>query len=39
MRVGILDVGSNTARLLVADVRGSRLEPVTTGRAHLGLGA
>jgi exopolyphosphatase/guanosine-5'-triphosphate,3'-diphosphate pyrophosphatase len=39
MRVGILDVGSNTARLLVADVRGGRLEPVTTGRAHLGLGA
>jgi exopolyphosphatase/guanosine-5'-triphosphate,3'-diphosphate pyrophosphatase len=39
MRVGILDVGSNTARLLVADVTGARLEPVTTGRAHLGLGA
>ena len=39
MRVGILDVGSNTARLLIADVNGTRLEPVTTGRAHLGLGA
>ena len=39
MRVAILDVGSNTARLLVADVRATRLEPVTTGRTHLGLGA
>jgi exopolyphosphatase/guanosine-5'-triphosphate,3'-diphosphate pyrophosphatase len=39
VRVGILDVGSNTTRLLVADVRATRLVSVTTGRAHLGLGA
>ncbi len=39
MRVGVLDVGSNTARLLVGDVRGGTVEPVATGRAYLGLGA
>ncbi len=39
MRVGVLDVGSNTARLLVGDVRGGIVEPVATGRAYLGLGA
>ena len=39
MRVGILDVGSSTARLLVADVRAGRIEPVASEREYLGLGA
>ena len=39
MRVGVLDVGSNTARLLVADVGAAGLEPVATARTYLGLGA
>lgn len=39
MRVGIVDVGSNTIRLLVADIDGSAVTPVETGREHLGLGA
>lgn len=39
MRVGIVDVGSNTVRLLVADVRGDDVEPVHEERAFLGLGA
>jgi len=39
VRVGILDVGSNTARLLVVEVDGGRLEPVATEREYLGLGA
>ena len=39
MRVGVLDVGSNTARLLVADVGAAAVEPVATARAYLGLGA
>ena len=39
MRVGIVDVGSNTARLLVAEVRsGCRLERVEASKAFLGLG-
>ncbi len=39
MRVAVLDVGSNTARLLVADVGAAALEPVATARTYLGLGA
>ncbi len=39
MRVGILDVGSNTVRLLVGDVRGGTVETVCEERAFLGLGA
>ena len=38
MRVGVLDVGSNTARLLVADVDGS-VERVREEKAYLALGA
>jgi len=39
VRVGVLDVGSNTIKLLVADVSGDRLVPVDTGKVRLGLGA
>jgi exopolyphosphatase / guanosine-5'-triphosphate,3'-diphosphate pyrophosphatase len=40
VRVGVLDVGSNTARLLVADVRpDGSVSPVATESTHLGLGA
>jgi len=39
VRVAVLDVGSNTARLLVADVGAAALEPVATARTYLGLGA
>ena len=39
VRVGILDVGSNTIKLLVADVQRERVEPVDKGRVRLGLGA
>jgi exopolyphosphatase / guanosine-5'-triphosphate,3'-diphosphate pyrophosphatase len=38
MRVGVLDVGSNTIRLLVADVRGNVVAPVDKGRVRLSLG-
>jgi exopolyphosphatase/guanosine-5'-triphosphate,3'-diphosphate pyrophosphatase len=38
MRVAVIDVGSNTARLLVADVDGST-KPVLEERAYLGLAA
>jgi exopolyphosphatase / guanosine-5'-triphosphate,3'-diphosphate pyrophosphatase len=38
MRVGIIDVGSNTVRLLVASCAGNRLVPVLERRAFLGLG-
>jgi exopolyphosphatase/guanosine-5'-triphosphate,3'-diphosphate pyrophosphatase len=38
MRVAIVDIGSNTARLLVADVDGTSVETVGTRRAFLGLG-
>ncbi len=38
MRVAVIDIGSNTARLLVADVDGT-LEPVREERAYLGLAA
>ena len=39
MRIGIIDIGSNTARLLVADVDGASVERIDEQRAHLGLGA
>src|SRR5206468_3221218 len=35
----VADVGSNTARLLVADVEGNELEPVREEKAYLGLAA
>ena len=38
MRVGVIDVGSNTARLLVARVSRSTLVPVGCERAVLSLG-
>jgi exopolyphosphatase / guanosine-5'-triphosphate,3'-diphosphate pyrophosphatase len=38
VRVGVVDIGSNTARLLVADVRGD-VAKVARRRAYLGLGA
>jgi exopolyphosphatase/guanosine-5'-triphosphate,3'-diphosphate pyrophosphatase len=38
MRVGIIDVGSNAVRLLVASCAGNRLVPVHEQRAFLGLG-
>ena len=39
MRIGIIDIGSNTARLLVANVDGACVERLDEQRAHLGLGA
>jgi exopolyphosphatase / guanosine-5'-triphosphate,3'-diphosphate pyrophosphatase len=38
MRVGVIDVGANTLRLLVATQKGGGVAPVHTGRAALGLG-
>jgi exopolyphosphatase / guanosine-5'-triphosphate,3'-diphosphate pyrophosphatase len=39
MRVGIVDIGSNTARMLVADVSSDgAVTPVGSRRAYLGLG-
>ena len=38
MRAGVIDIGSNTARLLVADVDGG-LQTVREEKAYLGLGA
>ena len=39
MRVAVVDVGSNTARVLVADVEAGRVGVVAERRARLGLGA
>jgi len=39
MRVSVIDVGSNTARLFVTDVRGTGLSVVDEDRAFLELGA
>ncbi|HUP31848.1 MAG TPA: hypothetical protein VM184_02355 [Gaiellaceae bacterium] len=39
MRVGVIDVGSNTVRLLVASVAGQTVRAVREERAQLGLGA
>ena len=38
MRVGVIDVGSNTVRLLVATVAGDDVRSVREERQHLGLG-
>ena len=38
MNVAVVDVGSNTARLLVARLAGSGLLPLDEGREHLFLG-
>jgi exopolyphosphatase/guanosine-5'-triphosphate,3'-diphosphate pyrophosphatase len=38
MRVGVMDIGSNTIRLLVADVRGVTVAPIEKGRVRLSLG-
>jgi exopolyphosphatase / guanosine-5'-triphosphate,3'-diphosphate pyrophosphatase len=38
MRVGVIDVGSNTVRLLVASVAGGSVRTVREERMHLGLG-
>jgi exopolyphosphatase/guanosine-5'-triphosphate,3'-diphosphate pyrophosphatase len=38
MRVGVIDVGSNTVRLLVATVSGDEVRSVREERQHLGLG-
>lgn len=38
MRVGVIDVGSNTVRLLVASVGGDAVRTVREEREHLGLG-
>lgn len=38
MRVGVIDVGSNTVRLLVASVAGDAVRTVREEREHLGLG-
>lgn len=39
MRVAVIDIGSNTARLLVADVQGDAVEPVDRAKRFLRLGA
>jgi exopolyphosphatase/guanosine-5'-triphosphate,3'-diphosphate pyrophosphatase len=39
MRVAVIDVGSNTARLLVAEAGRRGVEAVVEGKAYLGLGA
>ena len=39
MRIGVIDIGSNTIRLLVAQVDGSRLVPLEKERVRLALGA
>ena len=39
MRVGVVDVGSNTIRLLVTERRGGVLVPIDEEKAYVGLGA
>ena len=39
MRVGVIDVGSNTIRLLVTERRGRVLTPLEEDKAYVGLGA
>jgi exopolyphosphatase/guanosine-5'-triphosphate,3'-diphosphate pyrophosphatase len=39
MRVGVIDVGSNTVRLLVTERRAGELAPVEEEKAYVGLGA
>jgi exopolyphosphatase / guanosine-5'-triphosphate,3'-diphosphate pyrophosphatase len=38
MRVGVVDIGSNTIRLLVAETEHGSIQPVDTGRVRLPLG-
>ena len=38
MRVGVVDIGSNTSRLLVAEVEHGGIVPLETGRVRLALG-
>jgi exopolyphosphatase/guanosine-5'-triphosphate,3'-diphosphate pyrophosphatase len=38
VRVGVIDIGANTLRLLVAESDGTRVVPVQTERIRLGLG-
>jgi exopolyphosphatase/guanosine-5'-triphosphate,3'-diphosphate pyrophosphatase len=38
VRVGVIDIGANTLRLLVAESDGARVVPVQTERVRLGLG-
>ncbi|MCP9485142.1 MAG: hypothetical protein MSC30_04735 [Gaiellaceae bacterium MAG52_C11] len=38
MKIGVVDVGSNTVRLLVASVGGGEVRSLREERAHLGLG-
>jgi exopolyphosphatase / guanosine-5'-triphosphate,3'-diphosphate pyrophosphatase len=38
MRIGVVDAGSNTIRLLVANVEGTTVVPIEKGRARLSLG-
>ena len=38
MRIGVVDVGSNTIRLLVARLEGGDVLPVTKARVRLSLG-
>jgi exopolyphosphatase/guanosine-5'-triphosphate,3'-diphosphate pyrophosphatase len=38
MRVGVIDVGSNTTRLLVANAEPDRLDPLETQKVRLALG-
>jgi exopolyphosphatase/guanosine-5'-triphosphate,3'-diphosphate pyrophosphatase len=38
VRVGVIDIGANTLRLLVAESDGNRVLPVQTERIRLGLG-
>lgn len=39
MRIGVVDVGSNTIRLLLAQVEGNEIVPLAKERVRLGLGA
>ena len=38
MRMGVVDIGSNTSRLLVAEVKGNSIETIEKGRVRLALG-
>jgi exopolyphosphatase/guanosine-5'-triphosphate,3'-diphosphate pyrophosphatase len=38
MRIGVVDAGSNTIRLLVASVEGNEVVPIEKGRVRLSLG-
>ena len=38
MRIGVVDIGSNTIRLLVAEVEGGAVVPIDKERVRLSLG-